>query len=223
MRKTVVRQPGSQCGGIVGRQPSDVERTETLTAEHVDRATWCARRVRRRPGPDQPGKRWPPRVAVLDARRGEPAEFLEHLGVAERDARDRRHRHHPRGLVRTTGDRQGHQDVLGRAVPRDQRALVGDRCTGVVRHVRAATACPCRARDAEHQTAEQENECDADRPTHPWQHDDLLPRILISGRAPAPRSGPLITPVTPGTFASPVPHVPATTRCHSAKSALLSA
>ena len=74
---------------------------------------------------------------------------VEHLGVAEADASRRRHRHDPCRSVRGARHRQRHQDVLGGAVPSDQRALVGDGGAGVVGNVGTTTARPRRARDVE--------------------------------------------------------------------------
>ena len=76
--KAVVRQPLRQGGGILGGQPCHIEGADPLTAEDVDA---CSRRgachgALGRSARGQPVERRPPRVAVLDARSGEPSEFV---------------------------------------------------------------------------------------------------------------------------------------------------
>lgn len=112
---------------------------------------------------------------MFDPRRGEPAEILEHLGVAKADASGRRHRHDPRRSIRGARHRQRHQDVLACAVPGNQRALVGDRGVGVVGNVGSTAARPRRARDVEQHRACQHNEYHCDPPAHAHDHGDLLP------------------------------------------------
>ena len=182
MRKALVRQPLRQRGRIVGGQPCDVERADPLTAEHVDaraarrpRGLRASRRAR-----GQPAERRPPHVAVLHARSGEPAELLEHLGLAERDLGCRRHRHHPRRRVRTAVDVQRHQNVLGRAIPGDQCALIRDGRPGLVGDVGAAATCPRRRGDARHQAANQHHDCSEDESSHAW-HRPNVPGERVSG------------------------------------------
>ena len=81
----------------------------------------------------QPRERRPPGVAVLDARCGEPAELVEHLGVAEVTWAADGTGITQAALSELPVDAERHQDVLGRSVPGDQRrssttarAAVGD-------------------------------------------------------------------------------------------------